>query len=342
MLSEMIYSTLTWIYLNMENARFDPPPPGYGFGLARDFLPELLAYTIALGLVVYIIVIVRRRMRAEGEVMTPEHLRELSFIALALALLLGPLAIFWVIGSIQDYSVTDPWGEDVDRIQRLMTAIGLVGALITYTTIAFLSWRAYRRESADTTHHLKRGRVFALTLIVFVIISSDAILSYAWMRYYQILDRDFPVTWFTAYTSPHVFYYFTVLLCCSLAWLFLNWYRMRSEKVSMNRGQLQELAVITIGLWLLLIPIFIDTSGDYYYWVIHDDERCICTACEAVETWEFYNRLSIYFEFIGLLLIGLVAFRQYRRTLPSDVVPSNEPPGPQANDASNGSPPPKE
>ena len=320
MLSRNIYSTLhssisTW-YL----------PDASWIQAFIDSLPELLAYITALLLVLYVVFSVRGKMRDEGETMTLEHLRELAFIAFALALLALPATFIWVSWSLQDFIDPNPWELEYNRVQRLFAALGMVAVLITYSTIAYLSWRAYRRESADADHRLERGRVLTLSLIALIMLSSDAIYYFGWVRYYQIIDLDHEVGWYWLVRSPYWFSYYALLSCIMLAWLVYTRYRMRSEGTSTTPGQFQELAVISIGLWLIFLPHFIDQSWYFIERYIIDDPPDIDDSLWiAYETQWIYYRLGLLYTFLAYLIVGLLALKDYRMTSPIDVVPLEEP-----------------
>jgi hypothetical protein len=105
---------------------------------------------------------------------------------------------------------------------------------------------------------------------------------------------------------------------------------MRNEDTSMSHGQLQELAVISLGLLLLAVPSYLNVLRDYIEQYILSDPPDWGEAYEAV--W-FYIRLSLLFSIFAYLIIGLLAMRRYRRTMPIDVVPMEGPALPPPTDA---------
>ncbi len=287
-----------------------------------DITPHLVAYSTALVLVVFVIVSVRRRMRENGETMTLEHLRELAFIALALALFALPWTIVLVSSTIEDFIDPEPWDPDGVLTQGLLNALDQATGILAFSVIAFISWRAYKRGSVETAHRLRRGRVLALLLIALVMQSSNILYGYGWVRYHQIYPWGRATGWDSLYNSPFWFYFYGLLSCAILGWFIHTWYRMRTEDRSMSHGQFQELAVISIGLLLLSVPIYLNELRYYIDQYILSDPP---GWGEAFEAMRFYYRLSLLFSFLAYLIIGLLAMRRYKRTMPIDVVPLEEP-----------------
>ncbi len=324
MLFHRIYFTLnstTYIWLYHSD---------YWIQAFIDITPELVAYSTAFVLVVFVVVHVRRKMRENGETMTLEHLRELAFIALALALLALPWTIVLVSSTIEDFIDPEPWDPDGVLTQGLLNALGQAAGILAYTVIAFFSWRAYKRGSVEADHRLRRGRVLALLLIALVMVSSSIVYHYGGVRYHQIYPWSNETGWDLLYNSPFWFYFYGLLSCALLAWLIHTWNRMRIDDKSMSHEQLRELAVISIGLLLLSVPIYLNELRNYIdNYILSDPPGW----GEAFEAMLFYSRLSLLFTFCAYLIIGLLAMRRYERTMPIDVVPMEGPALPPPTDA---------
>ncbi len=297
-------------------------PEDYRIHMLVQISPVLLAYTTGFVLVLYVIVSVRWKMRRDGENMTLEHLRELAFIALALALLAIPWAIIDFSYTIETIIDLKSWEPDTVLTERLIRSADAAIGLLAYAMIAFLSWRAYKRRTVQADHRLKRGRVLTLTLIALVMQSSNIIHSFGWIRYHQIYQWSRETGWGYWFQSPFWFYYYCFLACVFLGWFIITWYRMRNEDTSMSHGQLQELTVISLGLLLLAVPSYLNVLRDYIEQYILSDPP---DWGEAYETVWFYIRFSLLFSIFAYLIIGLLAMRRYRRTMPIDVVPLEEP-----------------
>ena len=170
------------------------------------------------------------------------------------------------------------------------------------------------------------GRVLALTLIALVMQSSTTIYYYGWVRHDQIYPGGTVTGWDVIYQYSNWFYYFGFLSCAILVWLIYKCYRMRIEEKTMSHGQWQELAVISIGLWLMFLPGFIYYSiGFIDDHILNDRPDSGGYQWEAYETLMYYYHLGLLFTFTTYLLIGLLAMRRYKRTLPIEVVPLEGP-----------------
>ncbi len=321
MLFGRVYSWVTTIWYIPED---------YRISLFIDSSPGILAYSTGLVIVLYVVISVRGRMRENGETMTLEHLRELAFIALVLALLATPSTIVGIAAAVETIIDPNPWEPDIVINQRLFSSIGSVIGLSLYAMIASLSWKAYKIRSGETDHRLKRGRVLTLTLTGLMMQASNLIYMFGWLRYHQITQSEEDLSWASLMQSPFWFYFSCLLFCAFLGWFILIWYRMRLEDERMSHGQWQELAVISIGLALISVPIIVDEMWNYIETNILEDP---IDRGEAIETVWLYARLGLLFTFFGQLIIGLLAMRRYRRTSPIDVVPLGEPALPPPTDA---------
>ncbi len=308
MLYRLIFNKLQW---PLSELLIDSDVP---IGLNR---PWLYTYIIALFIIVWYLVRVHRKMRKTGETTSPMHFRELAFITTALTLLILPATIV-SINELSDFPAepAEDW-DDFGRMYLLLDYIDIIVGFLIYLMIALFSWWAFSLRSKGAPVRLAKGRVMALTMIALVMVITTVIYSFGWLRFHQMYGYKQEGHWFSDVAGAYWFYLFVIILCIVLFWMLITWNRMHTERIKMSRGQLQELAVISIGLLLLLFPAFIDVSEDFIdRYVLNEPYTPDSDVSRAIATENFYVRMSYLFGFCAYLIIGLLALKGFKRASP--------------------------
>jgi hypothetical protein len=280
----------------------------------------LIIYVGALVQVVVYLLLLRRKMASSGEVMTLEQHRELAVITIALTIIMFPFSLSGTSQLVQllgDQTVPDrflAYYYWVNSYQIL--------EFFVYLSFAILAWRSYEHERPLFPICIDRHRALVLTIILLVLLVSYLFRAFGWLRYYTIEDGDLWNEEFFNYYSPIWFYFWLPVFIAAFVLMLYTWNKMRGTGALFELEHVEELAVISLALTLLMFPFIIYAFDEVIDHIHHWDWGANSDPEDSgFRTAFFYSNLGYVIRFSAFLSMGLLAYRRFRHDRPIEVVP---------------------